>query len=85
MNTRRTKIMKLLSKEGEVYVHELANDLDVTTMTIRRDLDMLEREGSLIRTHGGAVLANAGIIEFLFKRKGEARARGKSPRLSSPG
>ena len=74
MNTRRTKIMELLSKDGEVYVQELAKDLSVTTMTIRRDLDALERDGSLIRTHGGAVLAKAGIIEFSFKRKGEERA-----------
>lgn len=71
MNTRRTKIIELLSKEGEVYVQDLAQDLHVTTMTIRRDLDSLEREGALIRTHGGAVLAKAGIIEFSFKRKGE--------------
>jgi DeoR/GlpR family transcriptional regulator of sugar metabolism len=71
MNTRQAKIMDHLSRDGEVFVHELAKSLDVTTMTIRRDLDALEHEGSLIRTHGGAVLAKAGIVEFSFKRKGE--------------
>lgn len=77
MNTRRAKILDLLTKDGEVYVQDLAKQLNVTTMTIRRDLDALERDGTVIRTHGGAVLAKAGIIEFSFKRKGEERAAEK--------
>ena len=74
MNTRQTRIVDLLMRQGEVFVQDLANQLDVTTMTIRRDLDTLEREGHLVRTHGGAVIAKAGIIEFSFKRQGQKRA-----------
>lgn len=77
MNTRQTKILDMLNERGEVVVGELADQLGVTTMTIRRDLSTLEREGNVIRTHGGAVLSNAGIVEFAFKQQGERCAREK--------
>lgn len=73
MNVRQRQILELLTKNGEVFVQELADKLNVATMTIRRDLDALEHEGSLIRTHGGAVLSNASIVEFAFLKKGEER------------
>jgi DeoR/GlpR family transcriptional regulator of sugar metabolism len=71
MNARQKKILEFLTKDGEVNVGELARRLKVTTMTIRRDLHALEQQGNVIRTHGGALLANAGIIEFAFLKKGE--------------
>ena len=40
---------------GRVDVTELAEQLDVTTETIRRDLTALERRGVLRRVHGGAI------------------------------
>lgn len=40
---------------GRVEVAVLADDLDVTTETIRRDLKVLERHGMLRRVHGGAI------------------------------
>ena len=91
MNARQGKILKLLSENGEVFVQDLAEQMGVTTMTIRRDLDALERDGRLIRTHGGAVLSNAGIVEFAFKRKAEKHAAEKQAvarevgRLVTPG
>jgi len=77
MNTRQKRIIDVLTKHGEVMVQDLATQMGVTTMTIRRDLDALEHDGQLIRTHGGAVLSNAGIIEFAFKRKSEENAEEK--------
>ncbi len=71
MNARQKRIVEILTQNGEVFVQELAKRLKVTAMTIRRDLHLLERQGSLIRTHGGAVLSSAGIIEFSFLKKGE--------------
>ena len=64
MNTRQKRIIDVLTKHGEVMVQDLATQMGVTTMTIRRDLDALEHDGQLIRTPGGAVLSNAGIIEI---------------------
>lgn len=42
---------------GNVSVSELAKQLKVTVVTARADLAVLEEEGLLVRTHGGAVLA----------------------------
>ena len=58
---RFAAIMAALQETGSVTVEELAEQLTVTVVTIRRDLDVLERRGLLRRTHGGAV-----SIEPLF-------------------
>lgn len=53
----RIRIIKnILIKEHKVSVAKLSETLDVTEVTIRRDLEKLENEGFLKRTHGGAVL-----------------------------
>ena len=48
-------ILNGMHKVGSVSVDALAEQLQVTEMTIRRDLDALERMGLLHRTHGGAM------------------------------
>jgi DeoR family transcriptional regulator, aga operon transcriptional repressor len=48
-------ILRLLQESGSVVVEELAEQLKVSVVTIRRDLDHLEQQGLLRRTHGGAV------------------------------
>ncbi|MFO7847829.1 MAG: transcriptional repressor AgaR [Balneolaceae bacterium] len=55
---RRDNIIKKLQKEGKVRVDELSEEYGVTTVTIRNDLDFLEKKGILHRTHGGALLRN---------------------------
>ncbi|MGN6217966.1 MAG: DeoR/GlpR family DNA-binding transcription regulator [Microbacterium sp.] len=52
---RQDQIELLLAAQGRVSVVELAERFDVTTETIRRDLDHLESAGALRRVHGGAV------------------------------
>lgn len=52
---RQELIERLLLDEGRVSVIELARRFEVTTETVRRDLDQLERIGALRRVHGGAV------------------------------
>lgn len=55
----RIKIIKNhLLKEQKVSVAKLSELLNVTEVTIRRDLEKLEHEGFLKRTHGGAVLTD---------------------------
>ncbi|WP_219837064.1 DeoR/GlpR family DNA-binding transcription regulator [Paenibacillus sp. R14(2021)] len=46
----------MISQTGTVYVSNLSKKLNVTQETIRKDLETLEKEGVLLRTHGGAVL-----------------------------
>ncbi len=53
---RRNKIEELIQKNKSVLVPELAKQFDVTTETIRGDLEKLEKQGVLIRTYGGAML-----------------------------
>lgn len=57
MNTlqRRSTIAQRLSEEHAVGVVELARELGVSGMTVRRDLAELERQGFARRIHGGAV------------------------------
>ncbi|CAG7617611.1 DeoR/GlpR family DNA-binding transcription regulator [Paenibacillus allorhizosphaerae] len=52
---RHREIVNVLDQEGSVRVTELARLFQVTEETIRRDLERLEAEGRLVRTHGGAV------------------------------
>ena len=54
---RRKKITELVTKNKSVIVPELAKLFDVTTETIRGDLEKLEKQGILVRTYGGALLA----------------------------
>jgi DeoR/GlpR family transcriptional regulator of sugar metabolism len=53
---RHLKIIELISKNGSVQVEELAKTLDVSLMTIRRDLEKLKQDGRIDRCHGGAII-----------------------------
>ncbi|GIJ46370.1 DeoR family transcriptional regulator [Virgisporangium aliadipatigenens] len=52
---RQQEILRLARVEGRVDVAALADTLNVTAETIRRDLTTLERAGVLRRVHGGAI------------------------------
>jgi DeoR family transcriptional regulator of aga operon len=52
---RHRFILERLSTNGRVGVRELADELNVSTASVRRDLEFLEDQKSLARTHGGAV------------------------------
>jgi len=58
---RRERICELLLEHGHVDVSELAEQLKVNLVTIRRDLDQLERAGLLRRSHGGAYPRHAPV------------------------
>jgi DeoR/GlpR family transcriptional regulator of sugar metabolism len=55
---RRERILRAV-RAGTTQVGQLAEEFGVSEMTVRRDLDDLEREGRLTRVHGGAVGATA--------------------------
>lgn len=55
---RRNNIMNLLNEQRSISVQEAALLFNVTEETIRRDLKVLEKQGLVIRTHGGAVLSD---------------------------
>ncbi len=67
---RQKRIMDMLSRDGAVLVSKLSTELGVTEETIRRDLEKLEKQESLRRTHGGAVPIDETTYELsLEKRK----------------
>ncbi len=51
---RLLTIVEMVNKKGILTVNEIINQLDVSDMTVRRDLDELEKSGKLLRVHGGA-------------------------------
>jgi DNA-binding LacI/PurR family transcriptional regulator len=59
---RRAHVMATLERDGAVRVAQLMDDLGVAPVTLRRDLAQMEREGLLVRVHGGAVPA-AGAFD----------------------
>ncbi|MCM3631242.1 DeoR/GlpR family DNA-binding transcription regulator [Paenibacillus glycanilyticus] len=52
---RRKRILEMLGIKGKVNVNELSQQFEVTTETIRRDLDDLEKSNKLKKVYGGAV------------------------------
>ena len=52
---RRTKAANLLFRQGFMSMAELVQILGVSESTIRRDMEILEEQGLIRRTHGGAV------------------------------
>ena len=55
IDIRRNKILEQLRADGKVSVAKLSAELGATQVTIRNDLDSLERDGYLVRIQGGAV------------------------------
>ena len=55
-NHRREKIFALLQEDGSAKVLNLAKLFKVTEVTIRQDLEKLEKEGLIVREHGGAFM-----------------------------
>ncbi len=56
---RLSEILQILGTDGTVDVGALAVRLDMSEATIRRDLQLLEEQHMLARTHGGAVTSGA--------------------------
>lgn len=51
---RHRRILEQLHETGSVRTTEIASDLGVSDETVRKDFELLETRGDLIRTHGGA-------------------------------
>lgn len=51
---RQRRILELLYNSGSLRTIDTASELGVTDETVRKDFEILEKRGDLIRTHGGA-------------------------------
>lgn len=68
LSERHHKILELLKINGTVAVNELSKLLDVSSVTIRKDLGILEEKKLLYRSHGGAIqidpyIGNRHVLE----------------------
>ncbi|MDF2493016.1 MAG: transcriptional regulator [Microbacterium sp.] len=52
---RRAHILTSMERDGAVRIAQLTDELGAATVTLRRDLAQMEREGLLVRVHGGAI------------------------------
>ncbi|XIE77542.1 DeoR/GlpR family DNA-binding transcription regulator [Streptomyces sp. SBR177] len=67
---RRALILDEVRRRGGVRVNELTRRLNVSDMTVRRDLDALARQGMVAKVHGGAVpVVEASAHEPGFEAK----------------
>ncbi|GMA90525.1 substrate-binding domain-containing protein [Homoserinibacter gongjuensis] len=58
---RRAHVLTSLARDGVVRVSQLIDELGVAPVTLRRDLAQMEKEGLLVRVHGGAVPPEGGV------------------------
>ena len=63
---RQMRILDILSRESGASVNRLSEELEVSHMTIRRDLDLLEGDGLIDRFHGSVVLR--GPVDGSWRR-----------------
>lgn len=70
---RRARIQETLERDGTVRVSDLVEMLGVSSMTVRRDLDIMQREGRLEKVHGGATVREPATSEPGFAAKSAQR------------
>jgi DeoR/GlpR family transcriptional regulator of sugar metabolism len=69
VDERRQKVLDLVSERGFVALTDLAEAIQVSPSTIRRDLDFWHQQGLLRRTHGGAMfVGDAATLPALEER-----------------
>ena len=62
---RLYKIVEMVNSKGIINVNDIINELNVSDMTVRRDLDELDKAGKLVRIHGGAQSISYSINQEL--------------------
>jgi len=67
---RRKEILELLNNEGEVFVENLSTRFQVSEVTIRKDLELLEKNNLLLRARGGAIRLKSGVgVDYRISEK----------------
>lgn len=74
---RHQYILQRIQAEGAVDVQILGKELDVSSVTIRKDLKLLEDKKLLFRTHGGATLNNPYTVDRPVNEKEQLQATEK--------
>lgn len=74
LTERHQYIISKLKKEGGVKVLDLCTELNVSSVTIRKDLKLLEDKGLVFRTHGGGTMGNPYTVDRHVNEKAMIRS-----------
>ncbi len=80
---RRRAILDIVSREGRVLVKDLAPRLNTSQVTIRKDLEILHSQGTIYRTHGGALPVQTGALLDPSLREKEKQHRKEKLRIGA--
>ena len=79
---RRRAILELVNQDGRVLVKELAEKFGTSQITIRKDLELLNSNGQVHRTHGGALTVESGALVDPTLREKEKLHRKEKLRIA---
>jgi DeoR family transcriptional regulator, aga operon transcriptional repressor len=80
---RRREILGVLHRDGRVLVKDLARQFRISQITIRKDLEFLDGQGVIQRTHGGALPVQSGALLDPTLREKENCTASRRRRLPS--
>ncbi len=84
--TRRRRLLDLITRQGYATLDELVRVIGVSESTIRRDLESLDLSGSIKRTHGGAVYTGeVRLMPAFEERTATAAAEKRAIGLAAAG
>lgn len=73
---RLNLVLEMISEHGNVSIAEVSEALDVSTATVRRDLNLLAEQRLITRTHGGASALGSGYelpLQYKIARQADAK------------
>lgn len=77
-NPRQLKLIDVVRARGSATVEELAEELDVTLQTVRRDIQRVAEAGTLSRFHGGARVPSSTTENIAHQQRQRLNAQGKT-------
>lgn len=66
---RRQKIQAIVQERKRILVNEVADHFDISAVTVRKDLQVLEKRGILSRVHGGAIINQSSVPDLALTEK----------------
>ena len=77
-NPRQIRLLAVVRAHGSASVERLADELDVTLQTVRRDVQRLAEAGLLTRFHGGVRAPSSTVENLAYRQRESLNAEGKA-------